>query len=485
MNNTSSLFENLMLMHESDKESGRKLSSKKVVKENVKKIDENDTTLLNLTVELPTDKEDIEPEDVKVDVGVMPIENEDKPAEDDVDVTPEDENEDSSEDEPTEDENEEETEEPEKEESLQLEGKDCKCTGEEDCECESCKAKKEATDIDAAKRRILARANGEDEGLIDGVSQAVGSGISGVANAVFGSKDESAKQSINEGIFKKKDKNNDKNINTKSVEVMNLKKGDSIAFGTGSNMKVKKITNIKSMGNAMGKDYIRDYVITYDDGKEERLEQNVKRNKVVKESLMHLDTTSLNKLITNFVRDNYKNIDKVVINKAILENHKLILKGFVKNNKGLKETITLVNRGFDGVKLENKRFLIDFADVGNMFNVIKESIKKPFIFTASLKNNNLKFESLKYNFKTRIDESKVAEISGNCILTESVKSMNENADQVEKFNEIVDKIKAAKSANDLTTCKDEMNKANLGDTLKSAAQMVWDDVNSKMKESTK
>lgn len=356
MNNTSSLFENLMLMHESNEQRGRKIPLKKI-DESKKRIDESDTTLLNLTVELPTDKEDIEPEDVKVDVGVMPIENEDEPVEDDVDVTPEDENEDSSEDKPIEDENEEETKEPEKEESLQLEGKDCKCTGKEDCECESCKAKKEAADVDAAKRRIIARANGEDE-----------------------------------------------------------------------------CSNLK-------------------------------------ESLMHLDTTSLNKLITNFVRDNYKNIDKVVINKAILENHKLTLKGFVKNNKGLKEAITLVNRGFDGTKLENKRFLIDFADAGNMFNVVKESIRKPFVFTASLKKGNLKFESLKYNFKTRIDESKVAKIYGNCVLTESIKT--ESSSQRQKFNNIINKINSAKSLSDLTGIENEINTSNMSDTfIKTAKELL-------------
>ena len=42
-------------------------------------------------------------------------------------------------------------------------------------------------------------------------------------------------------------------------------------------------------------------------------------------------------------------------------------------------------------------------------------------------------------------------------------------------------IKAAKSANDLIACKDEMDKSNIGDTLLSAAQRVWDDVNSRMK----
>lgn len=337
MNNTSKLFENLMLMHESDKEFGYKKPIRKLKKDEtqMKKIDENDTTLLNLTVELPTDTEDLEPQDVKVDVGVMSLaneeetENEENKDEENKDEENKDEESEENNVEVSSEDEEDNEEEPEKEESLKLEGKDCECTGKDDCECESCKSKKEATDVDSAKKRIIARAKGEDEGIIDGISNAIGDGISGVANAVFGSKNE---------------------------------------------------------------------------------------------SLMHLDTTSLNKLITNFVRDNYKNIDKVVINKAILENHKLTLKGFIKNTNGLKESITLVNRGFDGKKLENKRFLIDFADAGNMFKVIKESIKKPFIFTASLVNGNLKFENLKYNFKTRIDENKIARVYGKCVLNENLKN---------------------------------------------------------------
>lgn len=367
MNNTSKLFENLMLMHESDKEFGYKKPIRKLKKDEtqMKKINENDTTLLNLTVELPTDTEDLEPQDVKVDVGVMSLANEEE-TENEENKDEENKDEESEEDnvEVSSKDEEDNKEEPEKEESLKLEGKDCECTGKDDCECESCKSKKEdllvrdkdgklttnndsnrwgnskewnynndgkkeATDVDSAKKRIIARAKGEDEGIIDGISNAIGDGISGVANAVFGSKNE---------------------------------------------------------------------------------------------SLMHLDTTSLNKLITNFVRDNYKNIDKVVINKAILENHKLTLKGFIKNTNGLKESITLVNRGFDGKKLENKRFLIDFADAGNMFKVIKESVKKPFIFTASLVNGNLKFENLKYNFKTRIDENKIARVYGKCVLNEDLKN---------------------------------------------------------------
>lgn len=202
------------------------------------------------------------------------------------------------------------------------------------------------------------------------------------------------------------------------------------------------------------------------------------------ESISRLDTTSLNHLIANFVKDNYKNIDKITISKAVLENKTLILEGTITNMEGITESIKLVNKGFDVKKLEGKKFVLDFADGNNTFGIISESTKKPFAFIATLKEGVLKFESMKYNFRTRISESKLAEVSGKCILKESMKVV-ENADQVKRFNEIVDKIKAAKSANDLSECKDEMDDVNLGDTLLSAAQMVWDDVNSRMVEKTK
>lgn len=202
------------------------------------------------------------------------------------------------------------------------------------------------------------------------------------------------------------------------------------------------------------------------------------------ESISRLDTTSLNHLIANFVKDNYKNIDKITISKAVLENKKLTLEGTITNVEGVTESIKLVNKGFNVKKLEGKKFVLDFADVNNTFGIISESTRKPFAFIATLKEGVLKFESMKYNFRTRISESKLAEVSGKCILKESTKVV-ENADQVKRFNEIVDKIKSAKSANDLSECKDEMDDANLGDTLLSAAQMVWDDVNAKMVAETK
>lgn len=305
MNNISTLFENLMTYNNTN---------------NVKKIEEDDSTILNLAVELPPDTSDIKPDDVKVDIGIMEVEKDED--EDEVNIESTEKEEVPEED--TEEENKDEKD--DKEESLKLrkeairkrrleakelkKNKSCTCTGKPDCECEVCKSKnkiEEKTDVETAKANIRKRVNGIEE-----------------------------------------------------------------------------------------------------------------CDSVKKESLMRLDTNSLNKLITQFVRDNYKNIDKVVISKAILENKKLTLTGKIINSEGLSENISLVNKGFDSNKLQNKRFIIDFKDNSNTFNIVKESLSKPFIFTATLKEGILKFEKLKYSFNTKLSESKIANVSGNCnILKES------------------------------------------------------------------
>ena len=299
LNSSSLLFENLMKYNDATQ-------AKRNLKENVKPVKEEDETIINLQVELPQDLEDVKPDDVKVDVGVMPVEtddvesNEDEEKIDDFDETPEE-----DEDVKPESDKNDESKEDDKKESVDVEtakknilnrvknkteNKNSECTGKEDCECEVCKSK-------------------------------------------------------------------------------------------------KPIKN---------------------------------------ESLARLDTTSLNHLITTFVKDNYKNIDKIVISKAVLENNQLILKGTITNLDGKSESIKLVNKGFNVKKLEGKKFVMDFADASNTFGIVNESVKKPFVFIASLKEGILKFNSLKYNFKTKITEGKIAKVYGTCNLLKESKTRKYN-----------------------------------------------------------
>lgn len=315
-NNISSLFENLMAYNDSHS------------KKHIKRKTEADQTLLNLSVELPDNIiDDIEPEDVKVDVGVMNVDTDDV---DEIDVdTDEDDINDQDTDVDSEDDIDDEEDTDAKESFSFKNRKDLKL----EPKCNECN-KKEENSLDDAKANIRRRVK------------------------------------TNEAAKTRKEKKN------------------------------------------------------------------------CKESLMHLDTRSLNKLITDFVRENYKNIDKVVITKAILENRQLTLKGYIQDKKGLKESIVLSNRGFDPKKLENTKFLIDFKDMNKTFGVIKESLKQPFTFTATMKNGIVKFENLKCNFKTRVNENTLARITGNYLYeSRRIKKEDLNSDFQNYQTDLVNKYK--------------------------------------------
>lgn len=323
LNASSLLFENLMKYNDATQ-------AKRNLKENIKPVKEEDETIVNLQVELPQDLEDVKPDDIKVDIGVMPVETED---EDDSEVKDDKTIEDEipEEDDSIEIEKDDVDNEADKKESLKRkrleafrkmkEAKDCKAEKDE-------KPLEETKDLETAKKNILTR--------------------------------------------------------TQKTE------------GTEPEVDDEKCT-----------------------GKDDCQCETCKA-KTKKESLARLDTTSLNHLITTFVKDNYKNIDKITISKAILENKQLTLKGTITNLEGKTESMVLVNKGFDVKKLEGKKFVMDFSDAKNTFGVITESVKKPFVFIASLKEGVLKFDSLKYNFKTKVTEGKIAKVYGKCTLTEKI-----------------------------------------------------------------
>ncbi len=326
LNASSLLFENLMKYNDATQ-------AKRNLKENVKPVKEEDETIVNLQVELPQDLEDVKPDDIKVDVGVMPVETED---EDDSEV---------KDNETIEDEI------PEEDDSIEIEEDD---VDDEADKKESLKRKR----LEAFRKMKEAKDCKDDE-------------------------DEKPLEETNDLETAKK------NILTRTQKTE----------GTEPDVDDEKCT---------GKDDCQCEVC-----KDKKPEEK-------KESLARLDTTSLNHLITTFVKDNYKNIDKITISKAILENKQLTLKGTITNLEGKTESMVLVNKGFDVKKLEGKKFVMDFSDAKNTFGVITESVKKPFVFIASLKEGVLKFDSLKYNFKTKVTEGKIAKVYGKCTLTEKI-----------------------------------------------------------------
>lgn len=323
LNASSLLFENLMKYNDATQ-------AKRNLKENVKPVKEEDETIVNLQVELPQDLEDVKPDDIKVDVGVMPVETED---EDDSEV---------KDDKTIEDEI------PEEDDSIEIEEDD--------------------VDNEADKKESLKRKRLE------------------------------AFRKMKEAKDCKDDEDEKPLEETKDLETAkkNILTRTQKTEGTEPEVDDEKCT-----------------------GKDDCQCETCKA-KTKKESLARLDTTSLNHLITTFVKDNYKNIDKITISKAILENKQLTLKGTITNLEGKTESMVLVNKGFDVKKLEGKKFVMDFSDAKNTFGVITESVKKPFVFIASLKEGVLKFDSLKYNFKTKVTEGKIAKVYGKCTLTEKI-----------------------------------------------------------------
>lgn len=509
MSNVSTLFENLMTYNDVNKVT--KSKSKSIV-------NENDTTLLNLTVELPTESEELTPEDVKVNVGVMNVfkdedvtENEDSENKDEVevtekeseDVTPEDEgSEDSTDKSETKDESKEESLRLRKEAIRQkrLEAKALREANENDTKIEIEETLDDEIEEENIKTEGLFKSAKDIRDIVDQEAKQFGNRFAKSMLAIWTlptqkeSEIDFMNQTFKSAGFKETGRMGDFGpIFEKKVNGVNIT-GCVYKYHGGFSHLLNYPEKAYKNDKKWKEQFSSQSVIEESASEVETAKANIRKrvatgecvDNVVKaeESLMHLDTKSLNKLISEFVKENYKNIDKVVINKAMLENRMLKLEGIIKNNNGESTKISLTNRGFNPIKLENKRFIMDFKDTSNTFGIVKESLKQPFVFTCILKEGVLTFEELKYSYKTMV-ESKIAEVYGKCTLKESVEIKNENADQVKKFNEIVEKIKAAKNANDLIACKDEMDESNIGDTLLSAAQMVWDDVNSRMKNSVK
>ncbi len=331
MNNITSLFENLMTYNEVN------VKKKTDVHKNV--IKEGDSTLLNLSLEIPSDKDEITPEDIDVNVGVMNLENDE-----DTDINNDTEDNDSN-------------------------------------------------DADV------------DEISIDDDDEM------NFSNSESDKEDDDDKKDKED----KKDNDKEESLKRKRLEAYKrYKESKNIKKEAADVDKAKKNILNRVKNKTEGKD------IKCTGKKDCECEACKSKKQSVKESILRLDTSSLNKLINAFVKENYKNIDKIVINKAMLESNMLTLTGSIKDLSGKTESIKLINRGFNVAKCENKRFIIDFKDGSNTFNVIKENLKQPFAFTASLKNGVLKFESLKYNFKTKITEGKVANVYGTCnVLKES------------------------------------------------------------------
>lgn len=122
-----------------------------------------------------------------------------------------------------------------------------------------------------------------------------------------------------------------------------------------------------------------------------------------------IDESTFNPFLTKFIRDNYSNAKAVVVEGARQNKKALVLECKVLFNSGKSSKFNLALRG---IVREGKVSTLRASDNG-YFKA--ESVKSPFLFKVSYKNNVLKCEGLEYNFKTKLAEGKMKEIKGKLI----------------------------------------------------------------------
>lgn len=131
-----------------------------------------------------------------------------------------------------------------------------------------------------------------------------------------------------------------------------------------------------------------------------------------------IDESTFNPYLNKFIRENYKNARSFkLIGATLNKNRVLTMECVITFKSGNTKNVKLKTEGFRA--FNGKRAYIDFREDGAFKTESKYKIA-PFIFTTSMRGNVLKCEGMKYNFISKISESKKAHIYGK-VITESVK----------------------------------------------------------------
>ena len=132
------------------------------------------------------------------------------------------------------------------------------------------------------------------------------------------------------------------------------------------------------------------------------------KKKELEECLARIDGATLNKLVTEFVKNNYKNIDKIVFSKSLIEKNQLKFRGKIKQLNGKVENIELTCPDFSKELLKKESFTLAFIDTSNQLNILKESKVAPITIDFKNVNNRFISEAMRYNFITESTHKKVS-----------------------------------------------------------------------------
>lgn len=407
---SSNLFENLMHYNATKQTSKKKITESNRRKPTGRRIVEEDETLLNIGLTIPNDVDELTPEDIDVNVGVMDVELDEY--DDTIDEVPAESSENEPDDEPEPEENESD----EKEENLQRTTEDVDNPEENPENPEPVPTEEPAEDPMPEEPTSVSPAESALNTLNDLYAQIDDLGLDesrntlgDIVNGLGWVVDITAYKTVDE--IKKYCK---LIIDTlkQSPDMLSIKtEGKDCKNCDGE--KEEECNEAKKPEESEDDEKNKKKQAM----QERRLRRQQERLNNKNESLLHLDNNSLNKLITNFVKDNYKNIDKVTISRAVLENKKtpgLKISGKIYKENGSIEKFTLRNIGFDPKLLEGKTFIMDFEDVSKTFGVIRESKKyrNPFRVKASITEGVVKFTELKYGFNTKLAENKIVNLHG-------------------------------------------------------------------------
>lgn len=130
-------------------------------------------------------------------------------------------------------------------------------------------------------------------------------------------------------------------------------------------------------------------------------------------SRYNIDESTFNPFLNRFIRENYRNANKLEIKAAKLRGTKLSLECMLTMKSGKSKKVILAIENFK----PSANMVLTATDSLNIFKMESKTQRAPFIFKANMdKSGVIRCEGLKYNFITKaIKEGKRVQVFGNLI----------------------------------------------------------------------